>query len=323
MLRKKIATDLQLEKERFKLLRRSEIVNTGIDCGDKQCVLEHHLMQNCIVYLPANNTECQIPCKLSGCKQEVHHFISCPTWMCLPHTTTTSTPTTSTTTTSSTTSTSSKSTTTTSRTTTTTSTSSTSTLETTTTTTRPTTTSQLTTTITSSTQSTTQIPPTSTTDILIYSSFALNICLILILIFLLWKFLCKTNQVPMQQPRNPVELNPIIRQRLPNNDHLFTLDSDDDESRPLLQPSAPILCTSSHQHSRQSSLSAVSARSTTGWSWCNITITPPVSASRHRNANEFEQEVAIAQNNFFHMRTFKPVDVRSRIDNTQNQETTV
>jgi hypothetical protein len=317
-LRRKIVSDLQLEKERIKLQRRSEIVNAGFDCGDKQCFLEHHFVQTCAIYLPTNNTECQIPCKLKGCKHEIHHFISCPMWMCLPHTTISpQTSTESTTTTTTTPRTTTTATTTTPRTTTST------TPRTTSTSTTPITLSTLkSTSSTSSSSSTgTPFPPSSNYEILGYSSVVLNICLIFVLVWLLRKVFCKTEQTPEQQIRNRVELNPIIRQRPPNTDHLFTLDSEDEgESTPLLRPSAPIECASNV--ARSPSL-AFSGRSTTGWSWCNITITPPISASRQRNQNEFEQEISIAQRNFLHMKTFKPVDVRNRIDERHTQETTV
>lgn len=69
---------------------------SAIDCGDKQCSLTHKIMQNCIIYLHTNATDCVIPCKLGGCKTEMHHYINCPTWECNPYTTTTPSTTTST-----------------------------------------------------------------------------------------------------------------------------------------------------------------------------------------------------------------------------------
>lgn len=71
----------------------------SIDCGDKQCSLSHRILQNCVIYLHTNNTECAIPCKLDGCKTEMHHYINCPIWECTSYTTTTMTTTSSTATT--------------------------------------------------------------------------------------------------------------------------------------------------------------------------------------------------------------------------------
>ena len=49
-----------------------------VDCGDKRCSLEHHVLNTCILILPTNVTNCQIPCDMSGCETEIHHLISCP-----------------------------------------------------------------------------------------------------------------------------------------------------------------------------------------------------------------------------------------------------
>ena len=71
---------------------------TDIDCGDKTCSLRHEVKRNCVIYLHSNNTNCNIPCKLDGCKTEVHRYMNCPIWDCISTTTTTSTTTISTTT---------------------------------------------------------------------------------------------------------------------------------------------------------------------------------------------------------------------------------
>lgn len=63
----------------------------SIDCHDKECSLRHQILANCIVYLHTNNSNCNIPCKLDGCEKEMHHYINCPIWNCIPYTTTTST----------------------------------------------------------------------------------------------------------------------------------------------------------------------------------------------------------------------------------------
>ena len=75
-----------------KAIRSSEVV----DCGTTECFLETQLVQNCIYYLHTNNSNCDIPCKLEGCKTELHHFIMCPIWTCEDKSTTTSTTSTST-----------------------------------------------------------------------------------------------------------------------------------------------------------------------------------------------------------------------------------
>ena len=71
-----------------------------IECGDRVCILEHFMLQNCYVYLYDNSTDCEIPCKLESCQRQLHHFIYCPVWKCSAISTTTfSTTTLSTTTT--------------------------------------------------------------------------------------------------------------------------------------------------------------------------------------------------------------------------------
>jgi hypothetical protein len=70
-------------------------LTSSIDCGDKECSLKHRYVDKCTIFLHTpNKTDCQIPCKLSGCKTEIHHFMTCPIWECNSYTTTTSTQTT-------------------------------------------------------------------------------------------------------------------------------------------------------------------------------------------------------------------------------------
>ena len=64
-------------------------VNDGIDCGDKQCFLEYRVIPDCEIALETNNTQCTIPCLMTGCETELHHFIACPIWSCEPFTTST------------------------------------------------------------------------------------------------------------------------------------------------------------------------------------------------------------------------------------------
>jgi hypothetical protein len=90
---------IQREKK-WKNWSSRSVGDQAIDCGDKECVLEYRVMPDCYLFLETNNTNCQIPCKLEGCETELHHFISCPVWLCEP--TTTSTPKTTSSTTSST-----------------------------------------------------------------------------------------------------------------------------------------------------------------------------------------------------------------------------
>ena len=72
-----------------------------VDCGSYECYQEYRMEANCIIYLETNNTQCHIPCFMTGCKTEIHHFQLCPVWTC-DEKSTTSTSTTSTTTTTST-----------------------------------------------------------------------------------------------------------------------------------------------------------------------------------------------------------------------------
>ena len=157
----------------FERKSRANFKSDTYDCGNKTCFLEHIMLPDCYIYLHTNRTSCDIPCQLDGCDRELHHFISCPVWICNPKTTTTTT-TTATTTTKTTT-------------TTTTDTSSTTTKTTTSTTTRTTTKTTL-----STTHPTTPVTTTRTTTTapfpidhpgILYSSLCLNIFLALILLF--------------------------------------------------------------------------------------------------------------------------------------------
>ena len=62
---------------------------SDVDCGSKICFLTHAVIENCFVYMETNQTDCQIPCRLSGCRKELHHFIDCPIWRCFEVVTTT------------------------------------------------------------------------------------------------------------------------------------------------------------------------------------------------------------------------------------------
>jgi hypothetical protein len=45
-----------------------------VDCGSYECYEELRMQSNCIIYLETNHTQCQIPCIMTGCKTEIHHF---------------------------------------------------------------------------------------------------------------------------------------------------------------------------------------------------------------------------------------------------------
>jgi hypothetical protein len=68
-------------------------VQKKVDCGNYECYEEYRMETNCIIYLETNQTQCNIPCLMTGCKTEVHHFTMCPLWICneKPTTSTTST----------------------------------------------------------------------------------------------------------------------------------------------------------------------------------------------------------------------------------------
>ncbi len=154
----------------------------GVDCGTKQCFLEFHFLSSCTIYIPTNNTDCNIPCTTSGCRKEIHHLISCPTWYCTPHSTTTSTSTTTKSTTTSSATTTSKSTTLPS-TTATTSTTPTTTLPSTTTKSSTTSTSGTSSSTTTTTVSSTMEPPSVYPNTLIVS-LSVNLLLAILVVFL-------------------------------------------------------------------------------------------------------------------------------------------
>jgi hypothetical protein len=54
----------------------------SIDCGDKVCYLTYEILESCVVYLPTNSSECQIPCKLHGCKTRILNGVRCALWQC-------------------------------------------------------------------------------------------------------------------------------------------------------------------------------------------------------------------------------------------------
>ena len=72
------------------LKMRFERELSGTDCGDKFCTLSYHLKTICIVFEPTENENCSIPCKLSGCRTEMHKMVQCPVWSCEETSTTTS-----------------------------------------------------------------------------------------------------------------------------------------------------------------------------------------------------------------------------------------
>jgi hypothetical protein len=72
------------------LLERGVREAKDINCGDKECSLFYHFKDICKIFLPTNNSQCDIPCKTSGCKIETHHEITCPIWNCHEISTTTS-----------------------------------------------------------------------------------------------------------------------------------------------------------------------------------------------------------------------------------------
>lgn len=180
----------------------------SIHCHDKECSLSHQILANCVIFLHTNNSNCNIPCELDGCRKEMHHYMNCPIWNCIPYTTTTMTTTTSTPYT---------------------------------TTTMTTTTSTQTTTVTDTTTTTTEMPfppicPTFRTEsILLYISFFLNILFVLIIIALVI-YLYKKMYVRQSQNSNRTRRVSL----LDNNDHYFSIGSNDanesnSENLPLLE----------------------------------------------------------------------------------------
>lgn len=88
------------ERKKMNLKRHYQnLTFSAVDCGDKVCNLRHELRRDCTIFIHTNNTECQIPCRTTGCNKEVHHgYLNCPIWECSSKRTTTSTTTTPTTT---------------------------------------------------------------------------------------------------------------------------------------------------------------------------------------------------------------------------------
>ena len=52
-------------------------------CGDKTCVLEYRLMENCLIYFDESETlKCDFPCSKDHCLTEHHFWVKCPVWSC-------------------------------------------------------------------------------------------------------------------------------------------------------------------------------------------------------------------------------------------------
>lgn len=66
-----------------------------VDCETKTCHLTFRIVENCLVYVASNLTDCEVPCKLEGCGIIHQHNTRCPIWICEDHTTTASTSTSS------------------------------------------------------------------------------------------------------------------------------------------------------------------------------------------------------------------------------------
>lgn len=61
-----------------------------MDCGDKTCDVEYHLVANCLLYTDiSEGRRCEYPCSTNNCRTEIHQFMLCPTWSCTSKTTTT------------------------------------------------------------------------------------------------------------------------------------------------------------------------------------------------------------------------------------------
>ncbi len=60
-----------------------------VNCGTKICELQIRLVENCLIHLPSNLTDCNIPCNLHSCETIVSHNTRCSIWMCEDFTTTT------------------------------------------------------------------------------------------------------------------------------------------------------------------------------------------------------------------------------------------
>ena len=61
-----------------------------MDCGDRVCEVEYHLLPNCLLYTDiSEDKHCAFPCSTSNCATELHHFMLCPVWSCTSKSTTT------------------------------------------------------------------------------------------------------------------------------------------------------------------------------------------------------------------------------------------
>jgi hypothetical protein len=184
-----------------------------VDCGTKECTLEHIMKENCFLYIFKNNTGCEIPCKLEKCQKQLYHFIDCPVWSCRDYSTTTTTTTTTTLTT--------------------------------------TTTDKTKTTTTSARPTTTNIPvPTTMIPLpidhptLVYSSLALNVLLVFVLVTV---FYYKCKKCIVRRVRNFRNRNQrphfaygphsdqSVRQRTRRVNRHFSVTSQNSENEPLLQ----------------------------------------------------------------------------------------
>ena len=64
-----------------------------MDCGDRVCEVEYHLLPNCILYTDlSEDKHCQFPCSTANCATELHNFMMCPIWSCSSKATTTPNP---------------------------------------------------------------------------------------------------------------------------------------------------------------------------------------------------------------------------------------
>ena len=216
----KARSDRIRETRNYERKLRQSYQDDSFDCGQKVCFLEHAMVANCYIYLYSNKTHCDIPCDLTGCDRELHHFISCPIWICNPKTTTTTTTPTTTTT--------AKTTITTSKTTT-------------RTTPKPTTTTMTpyptttTTTIGTTKPTTTTTVPTTTNAFpidhpgVLYSSLCLNIFLTLIVLFMLFLKCKKAVGRAIRRFRRPARNSNQQRSVRRTIDDYFRLDSSSED----------------------------------------------------------------------------------------------